>query len=103
MSTPPIPDFESLLGKTVVCKLLGLSPRGLENLVKRGEFPPPVRVGKCVWWSPRTVQGWRQQLFAEQENWQPQPGLQAEGSGGRGSWRPRSPTGLATGNFSRHL
>ena len=60
-----------ILDKPRVCARLGLSPRGLEYLVARGEFPPPQRLGKRVYWSSKAVSRWQQRLFAHQENWTP--------------------------------
>lgn len=62
---------EALLSKSDVCAKLSLSPRTLESLVKKGAFPPPVRIGKYVYWSALAVQKWKQLLFANQEHWQP--------------------------------
>lgn len=61
----------SLLNKTTLCERLGISPRTLEYMVSRQEFPPPVRVGKKVYWSDVAVLRWQRQLFLSQENWMP--------------------------------
>lgn len=61
----------SRLDKASLCQRLALSPRTLENMVKAGEFPPPVRVGKFVYWSEVAVRKWQRILFAAQEAWQP--------------------------------
>jgi predicted DNA-binding transcriptional regulator AlpA len=45
-----------LLPKADVCARLGLSQRSLENLVNEGQFPPPVRLGKRVYWSEKAVE-----------------------------------------------
>ena len=66
-----VPSEPDLLDKPTVCQQLGLSQRGLEYLVARGEFPPPVKLGKRVYWSSKAVSRWRQRLFAHQENWKP--------------------------------
>lgn len=60
-----------LFNKTDLSKKLSISVRGLEYLVKRGEFPPPVKFGKFVYWSEITVTKWQRRLFAAQENWEP--------------------------------
>lgn len=60
-----------LLNKSHVCETLGISQRGLENMVKRNEFPPPVRVGKQVYWTQKSLDGWKRRLFSAQENWAP--------------------------------
>jgi predicted DNA-binding transcriptional regulator AlpA len=60
-----------MFNKSHVCEVLGISPRGLENMVKRNEFPPPVRVGKQVYWTQKSLDRWRQRLFGAQENWAP--------------------------------
>lgn len=61
----------TLYNKDTVCKRLSISPRTLENMVKQGDFPPPVRVGKYVYWSELAVSKWRQRFFSAQESWKP--------------------------------
>jgi prophage regulatory protein len=65
----PLPDAPSLLNKDAVCGRLGLSARCLENMVRDGQFPPPVRLGRFVYWSEAAVIAWQQQMFAAQEAW----------------------------------
>lgn len=60
-----------LLGKTQICERLNVSQRTIENMVKTGSFPPPVRVGKHVYWSEIAVAKWHKRLFAAQESWLP--------------------------------
>ena len=60
-----------LVGKAEVAKLLSVCERTLENLVRRGEFPPPVTVGKRVYWTRAVVDGWLQSTFAAQVAWVP--------------------------------
>lgn len=55
--------------KQQLCELLSLSERTLENMVNAGTFPPPVRIGKYVYWSEHAVLKWQQNLFFEQESW----------------------------------
>lgn len=64
-------EFPSLLTKAYLCSHLAISPRTLETMVKAGSFPPPVRIGKHVYWSDRAVTQWRQRLFSGQEAWTP--------------------------------
>ncbi|MCK2126563.1 helix-turn-helix domain-containing protein [Thauera aromatica] len=71
---PPLPSRASqqltpLLDKATLCKRLNISPRTIENMVKDGSFPPPVRVGKYVYWTEASVQSWQRRLFAAQEAW----------------------------------
>lgn len=65
----PFPDAHSLLNKGAVCDRLGMSPRCLEMMVRDNLFPPPVRLGRYVYWSEAAMTAWRQQMFAEQEAW----------------------------------
>ncbi len=60
-----------ILKKRQLCEWLGISLRCVENMVKRGEFPPPVRVGKFAYWSQDAVDAWLQRHFGAQDNWQP--------------------------------
>ena len=57
------------LRKQDLCARLNLSERTIENMVKAGTFPPPVRVGKFVYWSEIAVRKWQERLFAAQESW----------------------------------
>lgn len=61
--------FPELINKADLCGKLSISPRGLECLVKRGEFPPPVRIGKFVYWSKDAVMKWQKRMFSAQEAW----------------------------------
>lgn len=61
----------SLLKKTEVCKKLALSVRTLESMVKAGTFPPPVRMGKHVYWSEVAILSWMNRMFGVQEAWRP--------------------------------
>jgi len=67
----PQPAAVELLDKVRICERLNLSPRALEYLVQDGTFPPPVRVGRKVFWSEIAVRRWQQRLFAAQEAWHP--------------------------------
>lgn len=62
-------SIAALLGKADLCDQLQISERALENMVKGGTFPPPVRIGKRVYWSETSVQKWQDSLFAAQESW----------------------------------
>lgn len=59
------------LNKEQVCAELGISPRGLENMISRGEFPPPQRLGKRNVWTARAIEAWRERFFHAQEMWMP--------------------------------
>lgn len=65
------PAQPSLLKKTEVCEQLALSLRTLESMVKAGTFPPPVRMGKHVYWSEAAIATWMNRMFGPQEAWRP--------------------------------
>ncbi|WP_420712356.1 helix-turn-helix transcriptional regulator [Niveibacterium sp. 24ML] len=69
MTTTPPPQ---LLKKTDVCARLSISPRTLEGMVNERTFPPPVRMGRHVYWTENAVSAWVTRLFGAQENWRPQ-------------------------------
>ena len=48
-------QVSELLDKATLCARLNISARTVENMVKDGSFPPPVRVGKYVYWSEVAV------------------------------------------------
>lgn len=62
-------QLPQLLTKHDLCTRLSVSVRTIENMVKAGSFPRPVRIGKSVYWSTVAVQKWQQRLFADQESW----------------------------------
>ncbi len=69
MPTRSPQQLAELLDKATLCGRLNISPRTIENMVKDGSFPPPVRVGKYVYWSEVAVRAWQRRLFAAQEAW----------------------------------
>lgn len=60
-----------LFKKPEVCKQLSMSLRTLEGMVKSGVFPPPVRMGKHVYWSEAAIMSWKRRMFGPQEAWKP--------------------------------
>ena len=60
----PITAPAAQLNKTQLLALLSISERTLENMVKARKFPPPVKVGKHVYWSEIAVRRWQERLFA---------------------------------------
>ena len=61
----------TLLNKTQVCERLSLSARTLEGMVRKGTFPPPVRIGKFVYWCETAIAQWMVRQFGPQNAWQP--------------------------------
>jgi len=62
-------QIAELVDKATLCERLNISPRTVENMVAAGAFPPPVRVGKRVYWSEIAVRNWQRRMFAAQEAW----------------------------------
>jgi prophage regulatory protein len=60
-----------LIKKDEVCKRLDLSARSLEGMVRLGTFPPPVRMGKFVYWSETAIANWMGRMFGPQNAWKP--------------------------------
>ena len=60
-----------LMNKRDVARQLSVCERTLENLMKRGEFPPPLRLGKTVRWAKVVVDAWLEQQLQPQLAWQP--------------------------------
>lgn len=73
----PANAVPALLSKADVCNRLAVAPRTLETMVRSGRFPPPVRLGRHVYWSERAISGWVQQSFHAQEAWQPRRAAEA--------------------------
>lgn len=65
-----VADNTPFLAKHELCETLRISVRTLENMVRDGLFPPPIRLGKHVYWTEKAVAQWRRRLVAEQESWQ---------------------------------
>ncbi|MEO8837688.1 MAG: helix-turn-helix domain-containing protein [Herbaspirillum sp.] len=59
----------ALLRKDQLCERLSISERTLENMINGGLFPPPVRIGKRVYWSENAVRKWQESVFSAQESW----------------------------------
>lgn len=54
--THPYPS--ELLTATDVIRLLKIGRRTLNRLLARGEFPPPIRIGRLLRWRPEIVHNW---------------------------------------------
>lgn len=61
----------ALLKKSDVCERLQISSRTLEGMVKDNMFPPPVRVGRYVYWTDKVITNWVKRRFGAQEAWGP--------------------------------
>ncbi len=47
-----------------VCSLLRVSPRQIQTLRARGDFPPPLKVGRRSIWRGETLAAWLAELEA---------------------------------------
>lgn len=61
----------AVLTKMQVCARLAMSERTLEEMVRKGKFPPSVRMGKRVFWSEAALDNWALRMFGPQEAWRP--------------------------------
>lgn len=52
------PRMEMLLTTEEVARLLRVSPRKFENMVKAGRVPAFIRVGRLRRWEPEVVKTW---------------------------------------------
>lgn len=57
------------LTKKTVCERLNLSPRQLDNMISRDEFPRGVRDGKSHVWAEEVVERFDRERFQEQFDW----------------------------------
>lgn len=71
LDNAPAPITASLLSKAALAARLSLSARTIENMVKAGEFPPGVRVGRYVYWTEAAVIAWHTRVFSVQLGWRP--------------------------------
>lgn len=60
-----------MLLKNDVATRLGVTERYLEKLVKCGQFPPSLRLGKRAVWAEQAVDNWLAEAVAPQLNWRP--------------------------------
>lgn len=67
----PVSITATLLSKAALAARLSLSARTIENMVKAGEFPPGVRVGRYVYWTEAAVTAWHTRIFGVQLGWRP--------------------------------
>ena len=51
-------DIERFLTAKETAGLLSISERHLANLSKKGEFPPPFKLGKAVRYAPKDIRQW---------------------------------------------
>lgn len=59
------------LTKETLAQSLGVSVRGVENMLKKGQLPPGARVGRFLFWEENVIAKWREQAFSVQRGWQP--------------------------------
>lgn len=65
------PATPALLKKPQLCARLSMSARTIETMVQAGKFPPPVRLGRHVYWTETAVNAWLKRAFGVQEAWKP--------------------------------
>ena len=62
--------MQSMQSKSEVLSLLNISERTLENMVKKGNFPPGVRLGRQMFWLTQAIQKWQTASFQTQLNFE---------------------------------
>lgn len=60
-----------LLNKLEVTAILRMSDRSIERLVKKQNFPPPLRLGKAAFWEEPKVMEWLNDKLETQRAWKP--------------------------------
>jgi prophage regulatory protein len=60
-----------LLNKLEVTAIVRMSDRSIERLVKTGNFPPPLRLGKAAYWEEPRVIAWLDTKLEAQRAWKP--------------------------------
>jgi predicted DNA-binding transcriptional regulator AlpA len=66
-STPLLLDIEA------AAKLANISARHLEDLVKEGKAPEPVKLGRCRRWRPDVLTAWIQADCPSMADWKREP------------------------------
>lgn len=80
----PMEAPERLLRRDEVLGLCGIKKTLLYDLIHRGEFPAPIKVGSVPCWRPSDLARWQQGLSPERPPPGPPPGAPKRGRG-----RPR--------------
>ncbi len=70
-----------LMNKKEVAAKFGICERSVELLVKRRQFPPPLRLGKSARWAKPAVEKWFLAKLQPQLDWAP-PGRKPRKSAG---------------------
>jgi prophage regulatory protein len=60
-----------LVKTLLVRRLLKVCERTLEKLVRAGQFPQGLKLGKQVMWADEAVENWLSVALASQLSWQP--------------------------------
>ncbi len=55
--TPAWPDY---LKRETLAKRLNLAPGAIDQLIKRGLLPPPIKLGEAILWRWEDVDSWLQ-------------------------------------------
>jgi excisionase family DNA binding protein len=48
----------ALMTDLEAAQMLGVSMRHLRRMLSRGEFPEPIRLGRCTRWSRKQIEDW---------------------------------------------
>nr|WP_269117396.1 helix-turn-helix domain-containing protein [Ramlibacter monticola] len=67
------------IGKSEVAKKIGVKIRKLEYMIREGEFPPGVQIGKSLQWLEEVVDAWLERAFAPQREWMRNGSVVSEG------------------------
>jgi predicted DNA-binding transcriptional regulator AlpA len=59
-----------LLNKAQLAGAMSLSVRSLENLIKSGDLPAGVRVGRFLFWEESVIAKWHEMTFAVQRGFE---------------------------------
>lgn len=51
--------------KEAAAGILSVSKRTIENLVAKGEMPPPISIGRRVYWHPDAFYSWLNSKFGK--------------------------------------
>jgi len=58
MTRDPMLGDSRFQRRAVVCRRIDVSKSKVYNMVRAGEFPPPVRIGKLAMWLASDVDEW---------------------------------------------
>jgi excisionase family DNA binding protein len=82
-----MPDWPGWMKKETIAAYCDIQPGYVDQLVKRGELPPPRKCGEAMLWSRAAVDAWLAGEVASDASSIPDPYMQGISNGAAGADR----------------